>query len=253
MEARAAASASPCLFCCVVTSCYSSKVATARQRCGRQSNFGASFAHVSQLPKHWLRQSQPQRPRLLALERGSTTDLQPWSVRCVNKFIMWIVPQAYLDETFFRSPPHGLGNSPSTAGPNSSYFAKIFLRRVPCDFSEQTLVQVLCTFELLLDSATFWFLSRLLESLHVTRPTSVNRVARKRQHKSYLVATSTWSSRCVYVRTVYTVAKFHRDPLFSKWGLIFLWNGDRMGTLASRKGIQKAHSCKTSLFVEIKP
>ena len=87
-----------------------------------------------------------------------------------------------MDETFFRSPPHGLGNSPSTAGPNSSYFAKIFLRRVPCDFSEQTLVQVLCTFELLLDSATFWFLSRLLESLHVTRPTSVNRVARKRQH-----------------------------------------------------------------------
>ena len=126
-----------------------------------------------------------------------------------------------MDETFFRSPPHGLGNSPSTAGPNSSYFAKIFLRRVPCDFSEQTLVQVLCTFELLLDSATFWFLSRLLESLHVTRPTSVNRVARKRQHKSYLVATSTWSSRCVYVRTVYTVAKFHGDPLFSKWGLIF--------------------------------
>lgn len=118
-----------------------------------------------------------------------------------------------MDETFFRSPPHGLGNSPSTAGPNSSYFAKIFLRRVPCDFSEQTLVQVLCTFELLLDSATFWFLSRLLESLHVTRPTSVNRVARKRQHKSYLVATSTWSSRCVYVRTL-----FHGDPLFSKWG-----------------------------------
>ena len=129
-----------------------------------------------------------------------------------------------MDETFFRSPPHGLGNSPSTAGPNSSYFAKIFLRRVPCDFSEQTLVQVLCTFELLLDSATFWFLSRLLESLHVTRPTSVNRVARKRQHKSYLVATSTWSSRCVYVRTVYTVAKFHRDPLFSSNCEIDLWS-----------------------------
>ena len=129
-----------------------------------------------------------------------------------------------MDETFFRSPPHGLGNSPSTAGPNSFYFAKIFLRRVPCDFSEQTLVQVLCTFELLLDSATFWFLSRLLESLHVTRPTSVNRVARKRQYKSYLVATSTWSSRCVYVRTVYTVAKFHRDPLFSSNCEIDLWS-----------------------------
>ena len=88
VEAGAAASVYPCLFYCFVTSCFSSKVATARQRCGRQSNFGASFAHVSQLPEHWLQQSQPQRPRLLALERGSTTDLQPWSVRCVNKFIL---------------------------------------------------------------------------------------------------------------------------------------------------------------------
>ena len=37
--------------------------------------------------------------------QGSTTDLQPWSVR-------FIVPQAYLDETYCRPPPPGLGNCP---------------------------------------------------------------------------------------------------------------------------------------------
>ena len=44
--------------------------------------------------------------------QGSTTDLQPWLVGCVNKFFMCIVPQAHLDETFCRPPPPGLGSCP---------------------------------------------------------------------------------------------------------------------------------------------
>ena len=71
VEAGAAASVYPCLFYCFVTSCFSSKVATACQRCGRHSNLGESFAHVSTLPRHWLQQSQPQRPGQLALERAT--------------------------------------------------------------------------------------------------------------------------------------------------------------------------------------
>ena len=174
MEARAAASASPCLFCCVVTSCYSSKVATARQRCGRQSNFGASFAHVSQLPEHWLQQSQPQRPRLLALERGSTTDLQPWSVRCVNKFIMCIVLQVCLDETFCRPPPPGLGNCPPLLYCRSQIVLLYqdfpwtgALGHLGADLGPglQYCEHVNCF------SSTFWFLSRPLElKVFMTRP-----------------------------------------------------------------------------------
>ena len=68
---RGCSSVYPCLFYCFVTSCFSSKVATACQRCGRHSNLGESFAHVSTLPRHWLQQSQPQRPGQLALERAT--------------------------------------------------------------------------------------------------------------------------------------------------------------------------------------
>ena len=89
MEAGAAAYVYPCLFYCFVTSCFSSKVATACQRCGRHSNLGESFAHVSTLPRHWLQQSQPQRPGQLALERATRLyNRSAALVRCVNKFIL---------------------------------------------------------------------------------------------------------------------------------------------------------------------
>ena len=45
-----------------------------------------------------------------------------------------------------------------------------------------------------------------------------------------------------------TVATCHGGPLFFKmgtrWGPNFQWNGDQMGTLASRMGTQEAHVCK---------
>jgi len=66
-------------------------------------------------PRHWLQQSQPQRPGQLALERAT---------RLYNRSaaLVWAAVPRF-----------------STAGPNSAYF----LGRVPWDISEQTLVQSL--------------------------------------------------------------------------------------------------------------
>ena len=70
----------------------------------------------------------------------------------MNKFIMCIVPHWGIPSHTCMKHFVGLlhlvwENAPcsSTAGPNSSYFTKIFLEGVPWDISKQTLGQV-CSF-----------------------------------------------------------------------------------------------------------
>ena len=96
--------------------------------------------------------------------QGSTTDVQPWSVRFVNKFI---VPQAYLDETCCRPPPPGLGNCPLLlyCGSQIVLLYQEFpwtgaLGHLGADLGPglQFCEHVNCF------SATFWFLSRPLNS-----------------------------------------------------------------------------------------
>ena len=87
--------------------------------------------------------------------QGSTTDLQPWSVRCVNKFILkasstrsgQLSPASLLQ---VPTRPTSLDGCPGTSRSRRwSRFA------------------VLWTCELPLDSATFWFPSQPLKSLYL--------------------------------------------------------------------------------------
>ena len=52
----------------------------------------------------------------------------------------------------------------------------------------------------------------------------------------------------ILVRMISHCSQFAWGPTFFKmgtrWGPKFQWNGDQMGTLASRMGTQKAHVCK---------
>ena len=72
----------------------------------------------------------------------------------MNKFIMCIVPQSYLYETFCRPPAPGLGNCPPLLYCSSQLptLPRSFSGGVPSDISEQTLVQV-CSFVYMM---SFW-------------------------------------------------------------------------------------------------
>ena len=65
----------------------------------------------------------------------------------MNKFIMCIVPQSYLYETFCRPPAPGLGNCPPLLYCSSQLptLPRSFSGGLPSDISEQTLIQV-CSF-----------------------------------------------------------------------------------------------------------